>query len=143
MGLEFSPLPVNSLFSLNPTVHSLVHFLRPVDRSSSKNHTQKNIERKALTTVSHRNGWTRSADKHRPCEGGHCSWEALGRLPASLLTMQTPAERPRMGGGGDQNPECGQSPPGGARCQWPSGGRSVWSSPVAATQGIDPLAVER
>ena len=41
-GLEFSPLPVNSLFSLNPTVHSLVHFLRPVDRSSSKKGKKNN-----------------------------------------------------------------------------------------------------
>ena len=113
--LDFSPLLANYLFSLNPTIHSLGHFLRPMDLNSIKKEEKKKIKRKALTSVSHQNGWTRSADKNRPCEGGHYSWEAPGRLPASLLTMQTPAERPRTGGGGDQKPDCGQSHQGHTR----------------------------
>ena len=109
-GLNFSHLPANYLLSINPTIHSLGHFLRSADLNSIKNEKKKKIKRKAFTSLSHQNGWTRSADKNRPCEGGHYSWQAPGGLPASLLTMQTSAECPRTGGGGDQKPDCGQSP---------------------------------
>lgn len=141
-GLDFSHLPANYLFSLNPTIHSLGHFLRSVDLNSIKKEKKKKIKRKAFTSVSHQNGWTRSADKNRPCEGGHYSWEAPGRLPASLLTMQTPAECPRTGGGGDQKPDCGQSHQGCIRGSVAPRCRAVWRRPVVRVRGIDPLVME-
>lgn len=39
--LDFSPLLTNYLFSLNPTIHSLGHFLRPVDLNSIKKEKKK------------------------------------------------------------------------------------------------------
>lgn len=46
MGLNFSPLPINSLFPLNPTVNSPGDFLRPVDLSSVKKGGKKRLREK-------------------------------------------------------------------------------------------------
>lgn len=40
-GLDSSPLLANYLFSLNPTIHSHGHFLRPVDLNSIKKEKKK------------------------------------------------------------------------------------------------------
>ena len=40
-GLNFSHLPANYLLSINPTIHSLGHFLRSADLNSIKNEKKK------------------------------------------------------------------------------------------------------
>lgn len=44
--LDFSHLPANYLFSLNPTIHSLGHFLRSVDLNSIKKEKKKRLREK-------------------------------------------------------------------------------------------------
>ena len=45
-GLNFSHLPANYLLSINPTIHSLGHFLRSADLNSIKNEKKKRLREK-------------------------------------------------------------------------------------------------